>query len=77
MSAIAESPVQLMTIGEVRRRLAESGIARSATAIRRWEERGVIAPVRAVGHDRRLYTPDDVATLVAALRASGKAVEAV
>ena len=77
MSAVAKSSVPLLTIGEVRRRLAESGIARSATAIRRWEERGVVTPIRAVGHDRRLYTPDDVTALVIALRASDKAVDAV
>jgi len=76
VSAIAEVPVLYMTIGEVRRRLAESGLGRSKTAIRNWEERGVIRPIRPLGHDRRLYTPADVETLKAAIRASGNAVEA-
>ncbi len=59
---------EFYTIGEVRRRLAESGIARSKTAIRRWEERGLITPIRPIGHDRRLYTSADVDALKAAIR---------
>jgi DNA-binding transcriptional MerR regulator len=76
MTATAELPT-LYTIGEVRRQLAECGLVRSKTAIRNWEERGLITPIRTIGHTRRLYTPADVAALVAALRASEKAVEAV
>ncbi len=74
MLATAErSHLQLYTIGQVRHM-----VGRSATAIRRMEERGVVTPCRAIGHDHRLYTLADVETIKAALhRASDNAVEAV
>jgi DNA-binding transcriptional MerR regulator len=67
MSATVELP-QLFTIGEVRRRLAESGIVRSKSGLRKMELRGVVMPSRTIGQDRRLYTPADVETIKAAIR---------
>lgn len=59
---------ELMTIGEVRRRLAVLGVGRSETIIRRLEARGVVTPIRVIGQDRRLFTSADVQKLEAAIR---------
>jgi len=67
---------QFMTIGEVRRRLAEGGIVRSKTVLRRLEAQGVCTPIRPLGHDRRLYTVEDVAALAAAIRGRGEPPDA-
>lgn len=67
---------QLMTIGEVRRRLTEQGVGRSKTLIRRLEAQGVCTPIRPLGHDRRLYTVEDVAALAAAIRGRGESLDA-
>lgn len=71
MTAAIEVP-QLLTIGEVRRRLAARGLGRSNTAIRRMEERGVVTPLRPLGHDRRLYTTADYQAIEAAIRAGSE-----
>jgi len=74
--SVATGAPQFCTIGEVRRRLAESGLGRSNTAIRRLEARGVVTPLRPLGHDRRLYTPEDIEALKAAIRGGGEPLDA-
>lgn len=76
MVSTAEIP-PLYTVGEVKRQLAVVGLGRCRTWLTRLEERGVVTPIRPIGHDRRLYTPADVEALKAAIRASGNAMEAV
>jgi len=66
--SISVAPRPLFTIGEVRRQLAEAGLARSASAIRKLELRGLVSPQRPVGQDRRLYTDADVALIMATIR---------
>ncbi len=56
MSATIEAP-HFLTIGEVMRQLEASGLGRSGTTLRKFEARGVVKPIRALGQDRRLYTP--------------------
>ncbi len=67
MSATIEAP-HFLTIGEVMRQLEASGLRRSGTTLRKFEARGVVSPIRALGQDRRLYTQEDVERLKTAIR---------
>lgn len=66
---MAEPTSQYLGIGRV---AEELGVSRSA--IRRWEERGVIEPAaRLAGSDRRVFRPDDIEAIrerVASARAA-------
>ncbi len=62
---------QLLTIGEVGRR-----VGRSATAIRRLEARGVVTPFRTLGQDRRLFTVADVEVIREAIRSGRQPLDA-
>jgi len=68
---MAEPTSQYIGIGKV---AEELGVSRSA--IRRWEERGVIEPAaRLAGSDRRVYRLHDLQDIrakVAAKRAAGR-----
>jgi DNA-binding transcriptional MerR regulator len=64
------------TIGEVQRELAASGYGRSATSIRRLEERGLVRPLRTPGLGLRLYSDADLEALKAAIRGEGRPLNA-
>jgi DNA-binding transcriptional MerR regulator len=64
VSALIEAtPERRYTIGEVRRELLARGCGRSATSIRRAEERGIVTPLRTPGLGLRLYSDADILRL--------------